>query len=1175
MFTHTVLLILSVLLISIASACDCQQKWKMYLSRDTDLPLYHYGVFSPILQNTTVDAVKEFCYNQLIKGEKSGEVYMKSLNVIYCEGFAYLEADHTAYTFYRYLNDDIHHPNPPDLWHNGGAITNWKTGRDFYFFDRFRDYNCYIPSFDAVYYYFNSGERDNIDYFQCAFKTASAGPRGCCWFNIDSSLYSSHTQSGWTKNCNSMLRWADPNATDTSFWRDEIITDDYLAVAKAMDGVSGLLIPIVTRYYMQIGHKKKSTGINPNCRPQITPYDPTSKCAQIRDGCGLAGPNVEICSGHGYCAVNNNVWKIDHAHDYWCDCRRYGDVPESIPEGAVDYTNHQADYDGIYKYSGSSCQVPDAYKGCVNSVTGDVAVCGEPSSANSSLCIVVYEGYISTKTREWQQRCDSTCGSPESPLQGTFCTDSKCTHYNSSKPDEYACTNGESAGVCRVNTVVSMTWVCDCINGHTGRLCELSDANCHQGTSTDICSGNGQCVYNLLRSDPSSVHCVCDANINGTHCETISCDPLHIAFDHGFCPTSPAYINDATTCKHGTNGGGDFAIYKSSSSDVQLHCDVDICSLYEGVAVNDPRGQFATCNCKAAWTYQGVSAPSNYYKLNPDKSLVLLQSTQDPTCFPRCLDDCSKMGKCVASIVNQTTHYTNCKCDAGNVLNISHPELGPLANYYPPPGQSVFGCVVKCLHGSKYVLSDGSCDCSTTAKAWKNGAEGRCEENNCGPHGYPDPNNANACICNGPYTASSFCSADNCKNDLAMFFVEGYANETANRCVCYPPFHPSTSAGWDCNAFDCGAHSKGLAAWIVDGGAPSSRCECFSPYNTPTCTVTGMCPYCSLDMCQNGGKASNTSHGCNCPPMWYDLDLLCTTNHCQHDGIPTADGLACSCVPPFIGTFCEFDGCDDSKTIDKEGIANVFSHQCTCNLPYFSTSAAKTDCDGNGCGSLGHLVSPTPTDHSQRCTCDFPWGTVCSSESVCDYCQTSLCQHGGSVKNASCSCPFAWSDGGLCSVSICTHLHQYLNATDLSKCYCEKDYSGENCTLHHGSVDPCLNGGSWNGSVCTCPFAWNDGLHCGVTICNHTHEMLNNSDWTRCYCSANYTGVYCATHIEPPVIEPQELENDLPLPLTIIDYISASFMGAVVLSNVALVGVAVFQAQSFFTGVYSALSSVA
>ncbi|XP_076805600.1 uncharacterized protein LOC143449333 isoform X1 [Clavelina lepadiformis] len=315
-------------------------------------------------------------------------------------------------------------------------------------------------------------------------------------------------------------------------------------------------------------------------------------------------------------------------------------------------------------------------------------------------------------------------------------------HYNIERYDycqSYPCENG---GSCVLDDDTEDGWICDCVSGWTGQICDEDLDECevepcqHGGTCTtpqfdmyqcecspgftgenceidiDECE-SGPCEHGgTCHDDDNSFSCACTAGFTGTTCET----------DINECESGPC--QNGGTCNDKENG------YDCSCAPGYegAHCetDVDECSSSpcenEGTCVDEVNGY--SCTCEDGY--------------NGDHCETDIDECES--------DPCENGGSCEDQVDRYTctceSGYTsvNCQievdeCDSNPCQNGAHCVDHPNAyecicrNGYSGTHCTIDPCESKpCLNGGTCSLSDDGFECKCTNKFTGNTCENKIEE---------------------------------------------------------------------------------------------------------------------------------------------------------------------------------------------------------------------------------------------------------------------------------------------------------------------------------------------------------------------------------------------------------------------------------------------------------------
>uniref|UniRef100_A0A3B3Q1L6 Delta-like protein n=1 Tax=Paramormyrops kingsleyae TaxID=1676925 RepID=A0A3B3Q1L6_9TELE len=385
-------------------------------------------------------------------------------------------------------------------------------------------------------------------------------------------------------------------------------------------------------------------------------------------------------------------------------------------------------------------------------------------------------------------------------------------------------------------------FLCDCVEGYSGSLCEVSRQ--HNPCSPSPCQNKAVC-HSLL----DDYYCACPEDYEGKHCSDLK--------DH--CKTTPCEVIDSCTIAVATN----------ATEEGVRHISSNVCGPH-GRCISQPAGNF-TCACERGFTGTYCHENINDCLSSPcNNGGTCIDGINSFQCFCAdgwegnlCdldVDECSRNpckngGRCM-DLVNdfycecadgwkgKTCHSRDNQCDAGTCSN----------------GGTCYD------HGDAF-----RCVCplgwagSTCNSAQNNScASGPCENDGTCVGG----GDAFTCICKDGWEGPS-CAQSNYNSGICVDGVNWF------RCECAPGF-----AGPDCriNIDECQSAPCAYGATCVDE-INGFRCVCPLGRAGPLCQeFIGIGKPCRFDGLQypHGSQWDNECNTCQC----VNGDVKCTKVLC-------------------------------------------------------------------------------------------------------------------------------------------------------------------------------------------------------------------------------------------------------------------------------------------------------
>ncbi|XP_011923560.1 PREDICTED: von Willebrand factor D and EGF domain-containing protein [Cercocebus atys] len=275
-----------------------------------------------------------------------------------------------------------------------------------------------------------------------------------------------------------------------------------------------------------------------------------------------------------------------------------------------------------------------------------------------------------------------------------------------------------------------------------------------------------------------------------------------------------------------------------------------------------------------------------------------------------------------------------------------------------------------------------------------------------------------------------------------------------NVCKCKPGYIGSNCQTALCDP-DCKNHGKCIKPNI---------CQCLPGHRGATCDEEHCNP-----PCQHGGTCL-AGNLCTCPYGFVGptCETMVCNRHCENGGQCLTPDI-CQCKPGWYGPTCSTALCDP---VCLNGGSCNKPNTCLCPNGFFGEQCQNAFCHPP-CKNGGHCM------RNNVCICREGYTGRRCQKSICD----PMCMNGGKcVGPNTCSCPSGWS-GKRCNTPIC--------------------------------LQKCRNGGECIApSICHCPSSW-EGVQCQIPICNPKCLYGGRCIFPNvCSCRTEYSGVTCEKKIQ-------------------------------------------------------------
>ncbi|XP_019489258.1 PREDICTED: von Willebrand factor D and EGF domain-containing protein, partial [Hipposideros armiger] len=538
----------------------------------------------------------------------------------------------------------------------------------------------------------------------------------------------------------------------------------------------------------------------------------------------------------------------------------------------------------------------------------------------------------------------------------------------------------------------SGAYLCVCLPGFQGSLCEVNVTECHSNPC-----GCGRCISEL-----HSYACVCPPELKGNNCQE----------DVDECESRP--------CFPGVECLNTFASYHCGSCPKGFYGDGKIC---HDINFQPPSTDHSPTD--ASFTH----SPATIKKIldtTYDISHFSLKSTRminsekaishqipDFEHADHTLSTNLRLGKLEVSMNNHSSLSINPNHSHGGVKNVTqgtiqteaggyNSAINTFVQGYTQHKDGFTASVTKAITilpkkpGLTKISTCADLPCFLGVPCVPT-TEGHFRCGRC-PYGYyGDGINCRA-ICRHPCGKDRECIAPNiCKCKT------GYTGSNCQTAVCHP---------------ECKSHGKCIKPNI---------CECPPGHGGATCDEEDCSP-----ACQHGGTCL-AGNLCTCPYGFVGprCETMVCNRHCENGGECLTPDV-CQCKPGWYGPTCSTALCHPPC---KNGGHCIRNNMCACREGYTGRRCQKSICDPM-CMNGGKCVGPNV------CSCPSGWrGKQCNTP-IC----FQKCKNGGEcIAPNICHCPATW--GGLqCQIPICNQkcLHGG-RCIFPNVCSCRTGYSGIKC----------------------------------------------------------------------------------------------------------------------------------
>nr|XP_038964973.1 von Willebrand factor D and EGF domain-containing protein [Rattus norvegicus] len=590
------------------------------------------------------------------------------------------------------------------------------------------------------------------------------------------------------------------------------------------------------------------------------------------------------------------------------------------------------------------------------------------------------------------------------------------------------CLNGGSCVTDRKFPPGTGAYLCDCLPGFSGDLCEVEASGCQSNPC-----GLGKCTGGLY-----GYSCDCPPELTGKNCETdvdeceswpcfpgVECINVFGSYYCGPCPEG--FHGDGNTChdlsfqppsKEPLLTKPSFTWSPATTFNKFLHSagtsHLSIKSVTTqmdntkkgGVSHQTPAHEYVDHVLSTDLTVDvlEVPAPSGHFlSTNPNSSFGQVDPVQSTT--P------TETGGHNAQISQPFQNFS------GREFT-SFTSLTTKAAIAVLPGKSTSTKMSNCTESSCFLgvscmpTADGHFRC------------GRC------PSGYYGDGVICRAFCRHSCGRNRECVAPNiCK------CKPGYTGSNCQTAICHPA---------------CKKHGKCIKPNICECPPGHGGSSCDEEHCSPPCQHGGTClsgnlctcaygfvgPRCETLVCnrhcENGGKCVGPDI-CQCKPGWYGP--TCSTALCDPiclNGGSCYKPNTCLCPGGFFGTQCQNAVCHPPC---KNGGLCMRNNVCTCRGGYTGKRCQTSICEPM-CMNGGKCVGPN------ICSCASGWSGKWCNTPIC----LQKCKNGGEcVAPSMCHCPSTW-EGVQCEKPICTQKCLYGGRCAFpGVCSCRTGYSGVKC----------------------------------------------------------------------------------------------------------------------------------
>ncbi|CAD7965430.1 unnamed protein product [Amoebophrya sp. A25] len=526
----------------------------------------------------------------------------------------------------------------------------------------------------------------------------------------------------------------------------------------------------------------------------------------------------------------------------------------------------------------------------------------------------------------------------------------------------------------------------------------------------------------------------------------------------------------------------------------------------------------SVCQCSKAWAGNECEVPRCLEDCSMKGMCVAGLCICGPTAFgsacqfDRCPRDCMGNGYCVSGRCNCNPGFAGTDCStmvaSGEVIELTLKEA-------PPKRSPAANSLISTLRRLKERTCADSCNMRGACH------EGKCE---CYP-GY----------------SGALCQ-QTCPNECSH---TGHC--VSGQCMCFEGFR-----GHDCSQKTC-CNGRGSCdqpgVCVCEEGYAGETCEhrvLAAPVPQldvatcdPACSVHGSCSPSGHCVCKTGyigadcgTKVEHDScpHGCNARGLCLNGMCSCHSgwqgNACelalQAPGQPPAPSAAGGATPASASSDTaaaitelgsgplsdEASVCGPEGNCSGHGKCDTVQGQCICEVAWTGKACDQPQCPGKYDDGLGawNACHGKGLCEEGKCLCAGGWGGSDCGTKECAY----DCGAHGSCSSGQCLCDVGWTGpnckdpdcrGGCSGNGECIFAQQ----DSPGECRCHEGFTGKDCSQHSFSsqvvAKTCPNGCGGNGlclfGQCSCSPGFT-GSACETAECDDPSKMGPNCDLARC-----------------------------------------------------------------------------